>query len=120
MPWCDSRRQYVHLTFHTHVLIFLLCLPSSDLSTFSHTLQLLYKMQDVFNLVPNLRVEELVKAFAVTTNDQMLVVYMAALVRSVVSLHSLISNKIACRDHEQSRVTQALDETKSTGMRALP
>ena len=81
--------------------------------------QLLYKMQDVFNLVPNLRVEELVKAFAVTTNDQMLVVYMAALVRSVVSLHSLISNKIACRDHEQSRVTQALDEKKSAGMCAL-
>jgi 26S proteasome regulatory subunit N8 len=70
----------------------------------------LYKMQDVFNLVPNLKAEELVKAFAVTANDQTLVVYMAALVRSVVALHSLIVNKIACRDHEQKRVSGALEE----------
>jgi len=57
--------------------------------------QILYQLQDIFNLLPNLSLEEFTKAFAVKTNDQLLVVYLASLIRSVIALHNLIGNKIA-------------------------
>ena len=57
--------------------------------------QILYHLQDIFNLLPNLNLEEFTKAFAVKTNDQLLVVYLASLIRSVIALHNLIGNKIA-------------------------
>ena len=50
--------------------------------------------QDVFNLLPNSNVEELVKAFAVKTNDMMLAVYLSSIIRSVLALHNLINNKL--------------------------
>lgn len=37
----------------------------------------------------------------VKTNDQMLVVYLAALCRSIVALHNLINNKLTNRDAEK-------------------
>ncbi|RZC84350.1 hypothetical protein C5167_047136, partial [Papaver somniferum] len=55
--------------------------------------EILYHLQDVFNLLPNLNVAELIKAFAVKTNDMMLVIYLSSLIRSVIALHNLINNK---------------------------
>ncbi|CAI5492393.1 unnamed protein product, partial [Closterium sp. Naga37s-1] len=54
---------------------------------------ILYGVQDAFNLLPNLNVDDLVKAFAVRTNDMTLAVYVASLVRSIIALHNLINNK---------------------------
>ncbi len=62
---------------------------------------ILYQLQDIFNLLPNLNIEEFTKAFAVKMNDQLLVVYVASLIRSVIALHNLIGNKIA--NHEAER-----------------
>ncbi|KAG0577597.1 hypothetical protein KC19_5G167300 [Ceratodon purpureus] len=56
--------------------------------------EILYHLQDVFNLLPNLNVHELVKSFAVKTNDMMLVIYLSSLIRSVIALHNLINNKV--------------------------
>lgn len=80
------------------------------------------KLQDVFNLLPNLNVAELIKSFAgnitnwrfsvgltcflkslhlylpycaVKTNDMMLVIYLSSLIRSVIALHNLINNKVS-------------------------
>ena len=64
--------------------------------------QIIYRLQDIFNLLPNLNVEELVKAFAVKTNDMMLVVYLSSLIRSLVALHDLINNKRAMKEAEQA------------------
>lgn len=50
-------------------------------------------LQDIFSLLPNLNMEEMVSSFAVETNDMMMAVYLASLVRSVVALHNLIENK---------------------------
>ena len=47
----------------------------------------------MFNLLPNLNMEELSRAFSVKTNDMMLVIYTSALIRSVLALHNLIGNK---------------------------
>lgn len=63
--------------------------------------EILYHLQDVFNLLPNLNISELIKAFAVKTNDMMLVIYLSALIRSVVALHNLINNKLLNKEHER-------------------
>lgn len=52
------------------------------------------------NLLPNLKVEEVVKSFSVKTNDYMHVVYVASLIRSVIALHNLINNKISTKEIE--------------------
>ncbi|KAJ6901239.1 26S proteasome non-ATPase regulatory subunit 7 [Populus alba x Populus x berolinensis] len=57
---------------------------------------------DVFNLLPNLNVADLIKAFAVKTNDMMLVIYLSSLIRSVIALHNLISNKMLNKEHEKA------------------
>ncbi|KAL3650240.1 26S proteasome non-ATPase regulatory subunit 7 A [Castilleja foliolosa] len=64
--------------------------------------EILYHLQDVFNLLPNLNVSELVKAFAVKTNDMMLVIYLSSLIRSVIALHNLINNKMLNKEHEKA------------------
>lgn len=52
-----------------------------------------------------------VDSLYVKTNDQMLVVYLAALVRSVIALHNLINNKLTNRDAEKK-------ETEKKGIEA--
>jgi len=53
-----------------------------------------YNLQEIFNLIPNLNVDDLVKAMLIKTNDMHLAVYCAALVRCIIALHSLLTNKI--------------------------
>ena len=50
--------------------------------------------QDIFNLLPNLRIEEMVRNFSVKSNDYMYVIYVSSLIRSILSLHDLVNNKI--------------------------
>ena len=64
---------------------------------------LLDQLQEVFNLLPNLASSEMVEAFAVKSNDSMLALYLASLIRSVVSLHELINNRLD--DFEQRKTT---------------
>ena len=66
-------------------------------------------MQDVFNLLPNLRMEELSRAFSVKTNDSMLIIYVSALIRSVLALHGLIENKEQRAEAQQAAEKAALD-----------
>lgn len=50
-------------------------------------------MQDAFNLLPNLNMDELARSFAVKSNDMMLVIYLSSMIRSVLALHDLIDNR---------------------------
>jgi len=67
---------------------------------------ILYNLQDVFNLLPNLEgtgamrsasgtaqsssaIEEGKRPFTVATNDQLLVLYLSSLIRAVIALHDL-------------------------------
>ena len=43
--------------------------------------QIVYILQDIFNLLPNLTNPDFIRAINVNTNDQMLVVYTASLIR---------------------------------------
>jgi len=64
--------------------------------------QIIYQLQDIFNLLPNTHIDELVKAFAVKTNDMMLAVYLSSIIRSVLALHNLINNKMYNKEKQRS------------------
>ncbi|XP_022342055.2 26S proteasome non-ATPase regulatory subunit 7-like [Crassostrea virginica] len=74
--------------------------------------QIVYQLQDVFNLLPDVNLQDFVKSVYVKTNDQMLVVYLASLIRSIIALHNLISNKIQNRDAEKSEGKDLVKEKK--------
>lgn len=60
----------------------------------------------MFNLLPDVTSPELVKSLSVKTNDQMLVVYLASLIRSIIALHNLINNKLANTDAEKEEIKE--------------
>ena len=49
------------------------------------------------NLMPNFNVESLVQSLLVKNNDMHMVIYLSSLIRSVIALHDLVSNKIKYR-----------------------
>merc|ERR1719343_1628247 len=53
----------------------------------------IYQLQEIFNLLPDQDSEELVRSFAMETNDMMLALYVGSMLRSTVALHNLINNK---------------------------
>lgn len=75
--------------------------------------QIIYQLQDIFNLLPDINHEAFNKSFYVKNNDQMLVVYLAAMVRSIIALHNLINNKLTNKDAEEVKKDDKKDkETK--------
>eukprot|EP01090_Pellita_catalonica_P021370 TRINITY_DN7985_c0_g1_i4.p1 TRINITY_DN7985_c0_g1~~TRINITY_DN7985_c0_g1_i4.p1 ORF type:complete len:322 (-),score=62.60 TRINITY_DN7985_c0_g1_i4:13-978(-) len=73
------------------------------------------QMQDIFNLLPNLNVEELIQSFAVKTNDMMLVIYLSSLIRGVIALHNLLNNKIALRKPTDAKEAPKEEPEKKKG-----
>nr|CAG4645637.1 EOG090X08WI [Lynceus sp. MCZ IZ 141354] len=67
----------------------------------NHTI--VYQLQDIFNLLPNVTEPEFVKSMHIKTNDQMLAIYLASMTRSVIALHNLINNKLTNRDAEKRK-----------------
>ena len=63
-------------------------------------------------MLPNLNVEELVKAFAVKTNDMMLAIYLGSIIRAVVALHNLVDNRLINKDKERASDEAAKKEAK--------
>lgn len=76
--------------------------------------QILYHLQDIFNLLPNLNIEEFTQSFAVKTNDQLLVVYIASMIRSVIALDNLIGNKLSITEAEKKEVEKKKDEQQKS------
>jgi len=66
--------------------------------------QIIYQLQDIFNLLPDVTNPDFVKSLYIKTNDQMLVVYATALCRSIIALHNLINNKLANREAEKKEL----------------
>ncbi|KAA1098766.1 proteasome regulatory particle subunit [Puccinia graminis f. sp. tritici] len=64
--------------------------------------QIIYNLQDIFNLLPNVDLSpsassaanDRAKPLTVVTNDQLLVVYLSSLIRAVIALHGLVNNKL--------------------------
>jgi len=74
-------------------------------------------LQDVFNLLPNLGVGHLVRAFTVKTNDMLLVMYLASVTRAVTAVHNLITNLAANKELERM---QDAEEHSAPGTAAPP
>lgn len=51
-------------------------------------------------MLPNLKVEDMVRSMSVKTNDQMTILYVSSLIRSVISLHNLVNNKVQTKEIE--------------------
>ena len=66
---------------------------------------IVYQLQDIFNLLPDVTDQQFVKCMHTKTNDQMLVVYLASLTRSVIALHNLINNKLTNKEAEKKEAT---------------
>ncbi|KAI0237026.1 26S proteasome non-ATPase regulatory subunit 7 [Lamellibrachia satsuma] len=95
-------------------------LEKVSLGTLPINHQIIYHLQDIFNLLPDINLREFVRSMYIKTNDQMLVVYIAALIRSIIALHNLINNKIQNRDAEKNeskekKVTSAGDAGSKGG-----
>lgn len=74
--------------------------------------QIAYQLQEVVGLLPQLGADvELGKAFRTQGNDSGMVVYLSALIRTVLALHDLIENRI-------SNARQELEDAKSPEERA--
>jgi 26S proteasome regulatory subunit N8 len=70
---------------------------------------IIQNFQDIFNLLPNLQIDEMIKSFSVKTNDYMYILYVSSLIKSVISLHSLINNKIHNKELEQEIIQKEKD-----------
>lgn len=76
--------------------------------------QILSHIQDMFNLLPDVTNPDLIQSIYVKTNDEMLLVYLSSLIRSVIALHNLIMNKIQNSDAEKAENTQTNTTTTTT------
>merc|ERR1719159_941343 len=56
--------------------------------------EIVYNLQEIFNLLPDQDTEDMVQSFATQTNDMMLALYLGSMLRSTLALHNLINNKI--------------------------
>ncbi|CAI4226676.1 unnamed protein product [Auanema sp. JU1783] len=63
----------------------------------------IYYIQEVLNLLPDVTHPDFVVAQNVQTNDQLMCVYMGSLVRSVIALHNLIDNKLVFQKVEREK-----------------
>jgi len=83
--------------------------------------EVIYVLQDIFNLLPDVTVPQLIRSLQLSTNDRMLAIYMASLLRAVGALHNLINNQLANRDTEKAeqsaaaQATSGKDATKKAG-----
>lgn len=77
--------------------------------------EILSNMQSILNLLPNLNVEELVKAMFVKTNDLHMVIYLSSLIRSVIALHDLVNNKIRYNQEMYGDEEEKAVEEKGVG-----
>ncbi|CAH7668786.1 maintenance of mitochondrial structure and function-domain-containing protein [Phakopsora pachyrhizi] len=76
--------------------------------------QIIYNLQDIFNLLPNLDLTQTVvndrsKPLTVVTNDQLLVIYLSSLIRSVIALHGLVNNKL--ENQNSAAAAEQLDQS---------
>lgn len=73
--------------------------------------QIIYNMQTIFNLLPNMNIDELIRSLIVKTNDMHLVIYLSSLIRCIIALHDLVKNKIKYKDAGELK---EFNDTKQT------
>ncbi|ORZ29602.1 maintenance of mitochondrial structure and function-domain-containing protein [Catenaria anguillulae PL171] len=64
---------------------------------------IIYNLQDIVNCLPDVSANDTVRAFHVKTNDQLMVMYLASTIRSILALHNLINNKLENKANEEGK-----------------
>merc|ERR1712038_1846843 len=77
--------------------------------------EIIANMQTILNLLPNLNVEELVRAVLIKTNDLHMVIYLSSLIRSVIALHDLVNNKIRYNEEVELDFDEKKQQSKKKG-----
>eukprot|EP01017_Pseudomicrothorax_dubius_P042529 TRINITY_DN6954_c0_g1_i5.p1 TRINITY_DN6954_c0_g1~~TRINITY_DN6954_c0_g1_i5.p1 ORF type:complete len:273 (+),score=105.31 TRINITY_DN6954_c0_g1_i5:103-819(+) len=72
--------------------------------------QVIFNLQEIFNLLPNLNSQELIDAFTTRNNDSSFVLYLCSMIRSIGALHDLLNNKISNREAEREREKEKEDK----------
>merc|ERR1719321_890397 len=67
-------------------------------------------IQDIFNRLPDTASEDVIKAFAVGTNDVALALYIANLLRTTIALHNLINTKIPKEETPEEKKKREKEE----------
>ena len=78
------------------------------------------QLQDIFNLMPNLNHEHIVKSFAIKSHDSLLVIYLSSFIRSIIALHNLINNKIANKEADKKLIEDHAESTSSASSPTAP
>jgi len=77
---------------------------------------IIYNLQNIFNILPDVNLKEFSKSFYLKTNDQMLVVYVSGLIRAIIALHNLINNKVSTRNVERGDIgSKKVDDSGDAG-----
>lgn len=77
--------------------------------------EIVYQLQEIFNLLPSdMAYPELNRAFNIEANDEMLALYMGAVLRATVGLHNLINNKIKNREAKDKIVNEKIAARKQS------
>ena len=69
-------------------------------------------VQEIFNYLPNFETEDILKSLSNQTNNNYLVLYLGWLVKTIVSLHKLINNKIMLKEEEKLPEKKEVDKKK--------
>jgi len=73
---------------------------------------IIYNIQEIFNYFPNFDNEEIIKSLSTQTNNNYLMLYLASLIRTTVSLHKLINNKLAGKEEEKEKSDKPKEDEK--------
>lgn len=75
-------------------------------------LQIINSLQEIFNALPNMNTEDMSKSLTIKNNDNTFVLYICAIIRSIISLHNLINNKLQNKEAERSMIENKEKERK--------
>ncbi len=56
----------------------------------------------MFNALPNMNAEGMVNSLTMKNNDNTFVLYISAIVRSIIALHNLINNKLQNKESDRA------------------
>ncbi|EGR34795.1 26S proteasome protein, macropain, putative [Ichthyophthirius multifiliis] len=74
--------------------------------------EIIFNIQQILNLLPNLNDEKMIRAFSAKNNDMVFVLYVCSLTKSIISLHNLINNKLENKDQEKESKKQNKEDNK--------
>ena len=74
--------------------------------------QIINNIQEIFNYLPNFETEDIIKSLSIQTNNDYLILYLSWMIRSIISLHKLMNNKIMIKEEEKKPSEKVVEKKK--------